>query len=270
MRLAWATDIHLDHASESVRRKFYKSVKEQADVLVVTGDIAESRILGSFLTALATLTERPVYFVLGNHDFYRDSIAGTRRQVGYAVNDTKGLVYLSQSGVVQLTPNTALVGHDSWADGGLGDLDGSEVILNDFLLIDELRCWRDAHTLDKPALRRVLEALGDEAAGYLKSLLASAAEKYPHVIIATHVPPFREAAWYEGRPSGDDFLPFFTCKAVGDVLLEAAQLHPKCQILVLCGHTHDGGEVQVVENLRVVTGPAEYGKPQIQQIIEVV
>jgi hypothetical protein len=116
MRLAWATDIHLDHAGESARRKFCQSVKEQADALVVTGDIAESRILGSALTALAALTERPVYFVLGNHDFYRGSIADTRRQVAYVVGDTEGLVYLSQSGVVELTPNTALIGHDGWAD----------------------------------------------------------------------------------------------------------------------------------------------------------
>ena len=176
------------------------------------------------------------------------------------VGETKNLVYLNLAGVVELTPNTALVGHDGWADGRLGDFEGSDVILNDFLLIDELRCWRDSHTLDKPALRRVLELLGDEAAGYLRSVLAPAAEKYPQVIVATHVPPFREAAWHQGRPSSDDFLPFFACKAVGDVLLELAQSHPGCQILVLCGHTHGGGEVQVLENLRVVTGPAEYGE----------
>ena len=33
MKLAWATDIHLDHAGESARRKFCQSVKEQADAL---------------------------------------------------------------------------------------------------------------------------------------------------------------------------------------------------------------------------------------------
>ena len=255
--------------AKSAQRKFFESVNEHADALVVTGDIAESRILSSALTAMATLTEQRVYFVLGNHDFYRGSIAGTRRQVAYVVGDTKGLVYLSQSGAVELTPSTALVGHDGWADGRLGDLDRSEEILNDFLLIDELRCWRDADTLDKPALRRVLEALGDEAAEYLKGVLPPAAKRYPKVIVTTHVPPFREAAWYQGRPSSNDFLPFFACKAVGDVLLDVARSHPGCQILVLCGHTHDGGELQVLENLRVVTGPAEYGKPEIQRIIEV-
>ena len=268
MRPAWATDIHLDHASEAARRRFCLAVNDQADALVVTGDIAESHTLGTALTALATLTERPVYFVLGNHDFYHGSVPGTRRRVGYVVDDTKGLVYLSQSGVVELAPRTALVGYDGWADGRLGDLDRSEVILNDFLLIDELRCWRDSHTLDKPALRRVLGVLGDEAAGHLKGVLVPAAEKYPHVIVATHVPPFREAAWYEGRPSADDFLPFFSCKAVGDVLFEVAQLHPECQILVLCGHTHGGGQLQVAKNLRVLTAPAEYGKPRIEQVLQ--
>jgi predicted MPP superfamily phosphohydrolase len=267
MKLAWATDIHLNHAGEAARRTFCQSVREQADALLVTGDIAESPILGSTLTSLATLVERPVYFVLGNHDFYRGSIAGTRRQVGCVVGE--GLVYLSQADVVGLTPSTALVGHDGWADGRLGDLDGSDVILNDFLLIDELKHWRDHHTLDKPALRRAIEALGDEAAGYLKSVLTPAAGQYPKVIVATHIPPFREAAWYDGRPSADDYLPFFSCKAMGDVLLEAARSHPKCDLLVLCGHTHGGGEVRMAENLWVVTGPAEYGKPEIQQIMEV-
>jgi hypothetical protein len=38
---------------------------------------------------------------------------------------------------------------------------------------------------------------------------------------------------------------------------------------VCCGHTHDGGEVRVAENLRVVTGPAEYGRPKIPQVVEV-
>jgi len=96
------------------------------------------------------------------------------------------------------------------------------VILKDFLLIEELRHWRDHYTLDKPALRAALQALGDEAAGHLRRILPSAAERYSQVIVATHVPPCREAAWYQGRPSADDYLPFFSCKAVGDVLLEAA------------------------------------------------
>jgi hypothetical protein len=45
--------------------------------------------------------------------------------------------------------------------------------------------------------------------------------------------------------------------------------NPRANLLVLCGHTHDGGEVSPRENLRVLTGPAKYGVPEIQQVIEV-
>ena len=170
---------------------------------------------------------------------------------------------------MELVPGTALVGHDGWGDARLGDFESSDVVLNDFFLIDELRQWRDCLTLDKPRLREVLQALGDEAAAHLERVLAVAAARYPQVIVVTHVPPFRDAAWYQGRPSGDDYLPFFTCKAAGDALLDAARAHPDCKFVVLCGHTHGGGEVQVLENLRVLTGPADYGKPRIQQVIDV-
>jgi 3',5'-cyclic-AMP phosphodiesterase len=269
MRLGWATDIHLNFLNAADCHQFIAPLREKVDALVTTGDIAESNSIGKMLRQIDAWLERPVYFVLGNHDYYRGSVVDTRANVAEVTNGCKNLIYLSQAGIIELTSKTALVGHDGWADGRLGDLDRSEEILNDFLLIDELRCWKDPHTLDKPALRRALQVLGDEAAGYLKGVLVAAVEKYPHVIVATHVPPFGEAAWYEGRPSSDDFLPFFASKAMGEVLLEAAQLHPKCQILVLCGHTHGGGELQVSENLRVVTGSAEYGSPQIQQILDV-
>ncbi len=248
------------------RRRFLESVKGQADALVITGDIAESNSLGEILRQMSVVLNMPVYFVLGNHDFYRGSVAGTRADVGEMIRGSEKLVYLTQAGVVELTLNTALVGHDGWADARLGDFAGSKVFLNDFVVIRELHRWKDEFTLDKPALCRVLHELGDEAAQHLKRILPEAAQRYPRIIVATHVPPFREATWYQGQPSGDDYLPFFSCKAVGDVLREVAQSYPRCQILTLCGHTHGGGEVRVLENLRVQTGAAEYGAPRIERV----
>ena len=77
----------------------------------------------------------------------------------------------------------------------------------------------------------------------------------------THVPPFREACWHRGQISDDDWLPHFACRAVGEVLVEAMAAHPECEMTVLCGHTHSPGEAQVLPNLRVLTGGAEYGRP---------
>ena len=55
MRLAWATDIHLNFVTTMACRRFLESVKEQADALVVTGDIAESNSLGTTLIAMDAL-----------------------------------------------------------------------------------------------------------------------------------------------------------------------------------------------------------------------
>lgn len=100
-------------------------------------------------------------------------------------------------------------------------------------------------------------------------MLESAASKCAHIIAVTHVPPFQEAAWYQGRTSGDDFLPYFASKTVGDVMQKVMQAHPQSDLLVLCGHTHSGGEIKVLDNLRVLTGEAEYGKLLISEMLTV-
>jgi predicted phosphodiesterase len=39
--------------------------------------------------------------------------------------------------------------------------------------------------------------------------------------------------------------------------------------VVISGHTHGGGEAQILDNLQVLPGEAEYGRPEIQRIIDV-
>ncbi|MGA2621512.1 MAG: metallophosphoesterase [Thermoguttaceae bacterium] len=92
MRLAWATDIHLNFLTTMARRRFLESVKEQAEALVVTGDIAESNSLGQTLMVMDALVGKPIYFVLGNHDFYRGSVAGTRLAVAEMIHGSQALV----------------------------------------------------------------------------------------------------------------------------------------------------------------------------------
>ena len=213
--------------------------------------------------------QRPIYFVLGNHDFYRGSIVRTREAVTRVANHSEHLVYLTANYIVELTPKTALIGHDGWADARLGDFKKSEVILNDYVLIEELPKWRVDERFDKEALGESLKALGDQAARHFAKTLAEAAANYANVIAVTHVPPFREATWHQGRISDDNWLPHFSCKAAGDAMLKVMRAHPQCNLLVLCGHTHGGGETAPLENLRVLTGAAVYGRPAVQRVIEV-
>lgn len=268
-RLAWISDVHLNFLDDAGRREFYTALAAAApDAVLLGGDTAESPGLCQHLWEMAETLRRPIYFVLGNHDFYRGSIAETRRLVAQLADESPLLTYLSRSGVVEIGPETALVGHDGWADGREGDFDHSDVILNDYLLIEELAKFHAAHDLDRPALGRQLAALGDQAAEHFAAVLPQALKTRRRVVALTHVPPFRQACWHQGRISHDDYLPHFSCRAVGEVLREAMQSHPKNELLVLCGHTHGEGEARILDNLHVLTAGADYGRPAIERIFE--
>ncbi len=269
MRLAWLTDIHLNFLNDTKRRHFLESIKEWADVLAISGDIGESHDLAQYLLEMDEVIQKPIYFVLGNHDFYRGSITKTRQRIAQLVSEAKHLNYLTTMGIAGLSPQTAIIGHDGWPDGRLGDFQGTEVILNDHLLIDEITQWYKNGVLDKVGLSNTMISLANEAAHHFEHVLTEAVSKYPTIIAVTHVPPFKEAAWYQGKISGDDYLPYFACKIVGDVLKKVMQSNPQSNLLVLCGHTHSGGEVQILPNLQVLTGEAKYGEPVVERVLEV-
>jgi predicted MPP superfamily phosphohydrolase len=248
-RIAWTTDIHLDFVADSNRiEQLCQSIVEvNPDVVLIGGDIAVAATIEKSLLMLANCLRRPIYFVLGNHDFYKGSIAGVRAKIAQLAERASLLHWLSNSGVIELTPQTGLIGHDGWADGRLGNRIRSEVMLNDYFLIQEF--------IGLAPIRRFakLSELGDEAARYLKRQLRSAVTRFPNLILLTHVPPFKEACWFEGQISDDDFLPHFTCSAVGEVLVPIMRAHPECQLTVLCGHTHGQGETIILPNLLVKT-----------------
>jgi 3',5'-cyclic AMP phosphodiesterase CpdA len=262
--VAWATDIHLDWADPPLRREFYESLRNSgADAAILSGDIGEGKSTGRWLREIAAVLRRPLYFVLGNHDFYGGSIQEVRQQTAQLTAEFPGLVYLPSAGVVQLDDGVGLVGHEGWGDARLGNFAGSQVFLPDFITIKDLAGVYH----DRRLLRQRLEALGDESADYFARVLPEALARYRRVVLVTHVPPFREAAWHDGRYSDDDWLPYFSCRAVGDVLLDVMRRHPACDLLVLCGHTHGGGEAQVLDNLRVRTGGAEDRRPRIEELL---
>lgn len=262
-RVAWATDIHLDLAEPPARQAFYDQLAHLApQALLLGGDIAEAPHLVTYLRDLADALPCPIYFVLGNHDYYRGSIARVRSEVQQLCAHQPRLVYLTSGGVCELAPGLALVGHDGWADARLGDYLRSYVMMNDYKLIAELA------QVNKEDRWPLLKRLGDEAAADVAPRLRAAAARYPRVWFLTHVPPFREACWYEGQISNDEWLPHFTCQALGQVLRDVAFDHPECELTVYCGHTHSAGRCQPLPNLRVYTAAAQYGHPAVQQVPE--
>ena len=75
MRAAWTTDIHLNFLKEKRRKVFFREISAQnPDMVFITGDIAEAPTLSFHLQEMAECIQKPLYFVLGNHDYYYGSI----------------------------------------------------------------------------------------------------------------------------------------------------------------------------------------------------
>ena len=167
---------------------------------------------------------------------------------------------------VRLLRHTGLVGVDGWGDARCGNLE-SRVMLADW------RWIRDLQGQNLPQRIETLRSLGTHEAAALREQLARL-EPAEEVFVLTHVPPFARSCWYNGRQSEPDWLPWFTCIAVGEALIEFAQQRPGSSVTVLCGHSHGRVEHRPVPNLRVLTGgwlPGEpdYGNPVVQATLSI-
>lgn len=270
MKIAWASDTHFDFVQPSDLQFFFNQVRESnADMLILCGDISGGSTLESWLSRLELELNIPIRFVLGNHDFYKSSIAKTYQITRMAVNETielyngkRILSWLSDDVLEVLSKDTVLIGHDGWYDARAGIV--GRIILNDFDHIEDLRPFFFAGTLI-PEIQRI----ADISAEYIDIILPKALEERPKVILATHVPPFPRAAWHEGHQSGIEYLPYFCSVCMGDVLVKHMKANPDKELLVLCGHTHGEGEVQILPNLKILTAGAVYGCPKLQGIIEI-
>ncbi|OGT51755.1 MAG: serine/threonine protein phosphatase [Gammaproteobacteria bacterium RIFCSPHIGHO2_12_FULL_42_13] len=268
MKLVWLTDIHINFLDKDERILFYQKImRKKCNALLISGDIAEGSNIIDLLTEMADAIQKPIYFVLGNHDYYFSSVANVIKDITRLTKTHSGLYWLNISGIQMLNENTILLGQDGWADGRLGDYQNSQVVLNDSRLIAELFQQK---ILGKNKLLQKMQSLADSDAKNLKSdLLKAITSKPKKIIILTHVPPFKEACLYQGKISGDDWLPFFGSKATGDVLLEIAGQNLDVEFLVLCGHTHGKACYSPLHNLMVKAGGAEYYQPKIQEVIEI-
>lgn len=272
MKLAWLTDIHLDSLSCQNRRDFYHQVSDlEPDAILISGDIADGEKLEVILHEMICVLQIPIYFVLGNHDYYHSSIRYIRDTIPLLCKDEYNLKWLPDEYIAQkLNSDTFLVGIDGWADGKYGDYVNSDICLNDSLFIEELKKSR---ILGKRHLWQTMESLADDDVGVLEDDLKRAIHShYPppkNIIILTHVPPFEESCLHEGKPTHPDYLPFFASKTMGDMLLKFAQNNKDIEFLCLCGHTHSRAYFKPLDNLVVKTGGATYGKPEIQEIIEI-
>lgn len=59
---------------------YHELIATDSEGVVISGDIAEVPSIESILKEMASTTQKPIYFVLGNHDYYRGSINDLRNK----------------------------------------------------------------------------------------------------------------------------------------------------------------------------------------------
>jgi predicted MPP superfamily phosphohydrolase len=263
-KIVWCTDPHFEFCTNTIIFKWIETIQKSGALgVILSGDITNSKNIEQILIGMHGSLEIPIYFVLGNHDCYGGSREEVQQKAENLCQYYPRLHFLDSEGVIELNPTSALVGHSGWADGKAGAGDRSRVSLNDFFHIRELA------GLDIPKRNQVLQQWANEAADHFREFLPKAAQKYKNILVVTHVPPFVEACWHEGRPSDYEYLPHFSSPSIGVPIQEVAKANPDRNFVVLCGHTHGEGEAQILPNLRVYTGGAEYGIPAMNGIIRI-
>lgn len=261
MKLIWVSDIHLNFLGPHSKAEFFTSLKySEGDEILITGDIAEGHNIVPLLAEMQLAVGKPIHYVLGNHDYYCSSIAVVKRSV-------KSLGYLGKTNRVVLSVSSCLIGVDGWGDCRNGDYENSRLTMSDWIHIADLK----KHYLKgMDELKIKLQRLADKDAKDLKKKVLSAIEYgFKKIIIATHVPPFKDVCLYAGHKSTDSGLCFFSSKILGDTILPIAKKNPSVDFLWLSGHTHSRAKFKPCNNMTVKVAKAEYYYPQIESVIEV-
>ena len=125
MKVGFISDLHIDRNFERPPQEYLKLLKQvilekRIDMLVIGGDISNHySTTMAFVEELQKQTEKPIYFIPGNHDFW---------EAEDVTKDTKGIYQLykehPQSLIekpLQLNEAYTLVGHPGWYNHAVYD-----------------------------------------------------------------------------------------------------------------------------------------------------
>ena len=260
MNIVWTADIHLNFIDSRKFTALCNDINsEKPDYIIISGDIGEAPSVDIYLEKLAMFIKVPIFFVLGNHDFYYGSIQGVRNTVDELCKKSDNLCYLTNSDVQILHKGSekfALIGHDGWGDCGYGNLSG-DIKLNDWYLIN------DFQKMSMLQISVFMKYLAQESVKQLEVKLVKAFKEADTVVLSTHVPPFKECSTYRGVVSSNDYLPMYCNKMLGDMLIKYMNKHKNKGLIVLCGHTHDEVCKNVTENIVCNVSGSDYKKPRM-------
>lgn len=251
-RYLWFTDTHLLPWQRSKMLNHILDVAPHG--VFLTGDITYGPDLISALDYFGARIGRPLYFVLGNHDYHGSSIEEVHHQVRELCLKHKNLIWMTEAGIVPLNEEVALVGSEGWYDCRLGDPRFIKYTFDWFLTQDfkQLPDWE--------ARFAKFSQLSEQSAELLIPLLEKAVSIYKTIYLLTHFPNWPEASRDIGTVMEKFWLPYNVNTALGKALEKVMVNYKKRKLIVLSGHTHCPVNIHVSRNIECRVGRAGYLK----------
>jgi predicted phosphodiesterase len=232
MRLHILCDLHLEFGPTRIP-------KVDADVIVLAGDIHLGREGRRWVRS--QFPDKPVIYVMGNHEFYRHSLPELTETLKKETSDSH--IHVLENGAVQIDGYTFL-GCTLWTDFQLSSdpeaaMRTAEAIMSDYSLIQF-----------SPE-RRVLRAkdtarLHAESVTWLREAMAGS-ERQRTIVVTHHAPSSRSEAPYHAK---SPLAPAFASNL--DSLIERSGLS-----LWVHGHTHYNVDY-LIGSTRILTNQRGY------------
>lgn len=246
----WYTDPHF---KPWTRHKFLNSIlDEKPKAVFLTGDITYGPTLIWDLDYLGHRIGRPLYFVLGNHDYHGSDIETVHKKVREVCLKHKNLIWMTESGIVPINEEVALIGAEGWYDARIGN----PKFINytyDWLLTSDFK--------NLPTMEDRIEAfrkLADDSADKLSNLLEQAVQEYKTIYLLTHFPPWKEANRGAGTLMEKFWMPYNVNLKLGQALEKVMENYKKRNLIVLAGHTHTDCWIHVSRNIECRVNKAQY------------
>ncbi len=261
--LIWISDIHLDEVHDDVKRRFLdKLASARCDAVLLTGDISSGEHLVAHLTEIShACGSTPCFFVPGNHDYFGSSFAIVDQAITDICARHRNLIALGHGEIIELSRNTALIGHSGWYDGQAGAGSRTKVGSADRHLINDFR------NLDRARYFEKLRMLGHESAAYFRRVLPMALTRYSTVLVGTHTPICSQALRHGGTHCAWDRQPYFCNRAAGNAIVGISRHFSDRQIVVYAGHSHSTAKFNLGTNLEIRVAGARRGYPTFQPMV---
>lgn len=250
----WYTDTHLDKVNPLTKIRFISHiVREKPKGVFLTGDISNGFLTSFDLGTLASWVECPIYFVLGNHDYHFSSIEKTHDKIRKLCQKHSNLIWMTESGVIPLSPEIALIGTEGWYDAEVGDPKYLKWTM-DWMLTEDFRKLA-SHEERLNAYRN----LANKSASIISSKLERALSlDYKTIYVLTHFPPWKEATRDVGTRMEQFWLPYNVNLRLGKSIEAIMKDRNKRHVTVLAGHTHTDCWIHVARNIECKVNKAKY------------